>query len=75
MVCVCSVWRAYVYEQMLQLYPDERLQKKLVDGSGMCTVRLHVRRARSLQFEFCLVNFAKKEFCMNRVLSKVYLQN
>ena len=32
----------------------------LVDGSGMCTVRLHVRRARSLQFEFCLVNFAKK---------------
>jgi len=27
-VCVCRVVRACVYEQMLQLYPDERHQKK-----------------------------------------------
>ena len=30
MVCVCSMWRAYVYEQMLQLYPDKSLQKNNV---------------------------------------------
>ena len=36
-VCVCSVWRAYVYEQMLQLYPDERLQKKKYEHQGELT--------------------------------------
>ena len=29
-VCVCRGVRVCVYEQMLQLYPDERCQKKLI---------------------------------------------
>ena len=29
MVCVCRVVRVCVYEQMLQLYPDKRRQKKI----------------------------------------------
>ena len=33
-MCVCSVSHEYTYEQMLQLYPDGRLQKKQTNGGA-----------------------------------------
>ena len=41
MVCMCRVVRACVYKQMLQLYPDERCQKKVlaalfIEVTGVC---------------------------------------
>ena len=41
MVCVCRVVHVCVYEQMLQLYPDERHKKKVfaalfIEVTGVC---------------------------------------
>jgi len=35
---VCSVWRVYIYEQILHLYLDERLKKNYWRDAAMAII-------------------------------------